>query len=182
MGITPSNNKRLMESHHRHQLLQRHGNRVGRDIFSQLSGDHYFRRPYKYSISANFEHKKRFAKNTNERNVIIVILSTNSIRNLVSSTNNACNYLIISWLSITTSPDPQSIYCMKNLSSRLSPSAPVGWVGIKKQKLAVQGDTPQLSSPVPLRKTKCINDHHIQYHWGSDRFLLYPQSPHSNRY
>ena len=62
MGITPSNNKRLMESHHRHQLLQRHGNRVGRDIFSQLSGDHYFRRPYKYSISANFEHKKRFAK------------------------------------------------------------------------------------------------------------------------
>lgn len=126
--------------------------------------------------------RRDLQKNTNERNVIIVILSTNSIRNLVSSTNNACNYLIISWLSITTSPDPQSIYCMKNLSSRLSPSAPVGWVGIKKQKLAVQGDTPQLSSPVPLRKTKCINDHHIQYRWGSDRFLLYPQSPHSNRY
>lgn len=50
MGITPSNNKQLMESYHRHQMLQRHGCRIGREIFSQLSGDHYCHRPYKHSI------------------------------------------------------------------------------------------------------------------------------------
>ena len=42
MGITPSNNNRLMENFYRHQMLQRDESNIGREKLSLLAGDHYF--------------------------------------------------------------------------------------------------------------------------------------------